>query len=192
MGHKGDDTKARLLDAARDLAESGGYHAAGLNHIIANSGAPRGSVYFHFPGGKDQLISEALARSGQDIAWLITEVQSPTAEGYVTALIEMLADRLEASAWRKGCPVATVALDVASSNGTIQKACSAAYASWEQALQDRLAGYGCADADELATTVLALIEGALILARTRRSREPLARARHAATRLLPPSLPASP
>jgi TetR/AcrR family transcriptional repressor of lmrAB and yxaGH operons len=184
MGSKGDDTKARLLDAARDLAESGGYYGAGLNHIIAESGAPRGSVYFHFPGGKDQLISEALARSGHDIAQLITGVQSPTAEGYVTALIEMLADRLEASGWRKGCPVATVALDVASSNGAIQRACSAAYASWEQALRDRLAGYGCADADELAVTVLALVEGALILARARRSREPLARARHAITRLL--------
>lgn len=184
MGQKGNDTKARLLDATRDLAESGGYYGAGLNQIIAESGAPRGSVYFHFPGGKDQLISEALARSGQDIARLITGVQSPTAKGYIAALVGMLADRLESSGWRKGCPVATVTLDVASSNDAIRQVCSAMYASWEQALRDRLLGYGCPDAGELATTVLALIEGALILARTHRSREPLARAQRAIARLL--------
>ncbi len=56
MGQKGEDTKTRLVDAARTLAESGGYFSAGLNQVIASSGTPRGSLYFHFPGGKDELI----------------------------------------------------------------------------------------------------------------------------------------
>lgn len=184
MSLKGDETRARLLDAARDLAEAGGYFQTGINHIIADSGAPRGSVYFHFPGGKDQIISEAVARSAEEIARLIADVPAATAAGLVTTLIDLLADRLEDSSWRKGCPVATIALDVASRNDTIQEACSAAYAAWERALRDRLVSYGCGNASEAATTVLELIEGALILARTHRSREPLTRAKHAVARLL--------
>jgi AcrR family transcriptional regulator len=184
MSLKGDETKARLLDAARDLAEAGGYFHTGLNHIIAESGAPRGSVYFHFPGGKDQIVSEAVTRSAEEIARLIATVPAITAARLVTTLIDMLADRLEDSGWRNGCPVATIALDVASLNDAIQEVCSAAYASWERALRDRLLGYGCGNASEAATTVLALIEGALLLARTHRSREPLTRAKHAVERLL--------
>jgi len=184
MSAKGDQTRARLLDAARDLAETGGYFQAGLSQITADSGAPRGSVYFHFPGGKDQIITEALGRSGEEIAGLIARAPAATAAGLVSTLIDMLADRLEDSGWRKGCPVATIALDVASRNDAIQQACSAAYSAWEQALRDRLLGYGSGNAGEAAATVLALIEGALILARTHRSREPLTRAKRAAARLL--------
>lgn len=186
MSIKGDQTRARLLDAARDLAETGGYFQAGLSQITADSGAPRGSLYFHFPGGKDQIITEAVVRSGEEIAGLIAGTPAATAAGLVSTLIDLLAGRLEDSGWRKGCPVATVALDIASRNDAIQQACSAAYTAWERALRDRLLGYGYDDGDagEAAAAVLALIEGALILARTHRSREPLTRAKRVAAQLL--------
>lgn len=169
MGQKGEETRGRLLDATQDLIESGGYFAAGLNQIIATSGAPRGSVYFHFNGGKDEMVVEAVNRAADAITAGITSIEADDPAEFVAKALALLGDRLEASDWQKGCPVATVALDVAGSNEEVRKACSAAYAAWERALRDQIGS------DDLATTALALIEGAILLARTHRSREPLDR-----------------
>ncbi len=184
MGQKGQDTKTRLVDAARNLAESGGYFSAGLNQVIANSGAPRGSLYFHFPGGKDELISEAVTRSGEEVATLIASINAGSAKEFVNRLLTLLGDRLVASEWQKGCPVATVALDVAATNDVIQAACSTAYASWQEVIRDRFLADGYEDPDGLAATVLALIEGSLVLARAHRSRQPITRVKHTLAQLL--------
>ncbi|WP_214320781.1 TetR/AcrR family transcriptional regulator [Nonomuraea sediminis] len=170
MGQKGQETRARLLDATQDLIESGGYFAAGLNQIIAASGAPRGSVYFHFRGGKDEMIVESLTRAADAVTTAIKELDTGSPRELVQQTLRLLGDRLEQSDWQKGCPIATVALDVSGSNDAVRQACSAAYTAWERALRDRIGS------DDLATTVLALIEGAILLARTHRSREPLERA----------------
>ncbi|MEU7628925.1 TetR/AcrR family transcriptional regulator [Nocardia sp. NPDC049220] len=175
MGAKGTETRGKLVDAARRLVEQGGYYGAGLNQILATSGAPRGSLYFHFPGGKDELVAEAIALSGREITALIDAIPPGDTAAAATALLTLFGDRLEASDWQQGCPVATVALDVAAANDQIQTECAAAYAAWEQALRIRLRADGRADADDLAVTLLAMAEGALLLARTQRSREPLER-----------------
>ncbi|MFE1346020.1 TetR/AcrR family transcriptional regulator [Streptomyces sp. NPDC058757] len=175
MGLKGAETRDRLLDATQELLEAGGYPGAGLNQVIAASGAPRGSLYFHFPGGKDQLVGESVRRAGRAIGGDLKGLadSSTSVAGFVEAVLRHLGERLEESGWRKGCPVATVALETASTNDPLQEACSEVYGSWEAALRERLAGR--TDADDLAVTVLALVEGALLLARTHRSKEPLDR-----------------
>ncbi|MFE0641441.1 TetR/AcrR family transcriptional regulator [Streptomyces sp. NPDC058877] len=175
MGLKGAETRDRMLDATQELIETGGYLGAGLNQVIATSGAPRGSLYFHFPGGKDQLVGESLRRAGRTIGDALEGLADsrPSVAGFVEAVLQHLGDRLEESGWRKGCPVATVALEMASTSDPLQEACSEVYASWEEALRAHLADRS--DADDLAVTVLALVEGALLLARTHRSREPLDR-----------------
>lgn len=170
---KGTETRTKLLDTARNLVEARGYFGTGLNQILQTSGAPRGSLYFHFPGGKDQLIGEAIARSGDDIAELIATVEAADAREFVQRLLAMLGDRLESSDWTSGCPIAAVALDVASANDTVQRACSAVYGQWESALRERLTAYGHPEPERLSASVLALIEGGLILARTHRDRRPL-------------------
>ncbi|WP_225729721.1 MULTISPECIES: TetR/AcrR family transcriptional regulator [unclassified Nocardia] len=175
MGAKGDETRGKLIQATRALVEEQGYYGAGLNRIIETSGAPRGSVYFHFPGGKDELVAEAIKLSGTEIATLIDSVALADAGDAAEQLLTAFGDRLAASGWRSGCPVATVALEVSADNDAIQAECAAAYTAWEQALRIRLRGAGRADADDLAASILALIEGALLLARSRRSREPLER-----------------
>jgi TetR/AcrR family transcriptional repressor of lmrAB and yxaGH operons len=184
MRQKGLETRARLLDATLDLVEEGGYFGAGLNQVIASSGAPRGSLYFHFPGGKDQLVRESLARAGDGIAAVLAGLEAQDATELAVRALGLLGDRLEASGWAKGCPVATVALEMAASSDAIQQVCSATYLSWERLLRDRLAADGHPDADGLATTLLAMIEGALLLARTHRSREPLDRVARAIKALL--------
>ncbi|MDT0343981.1 TetR/AcrR family transcriptional regulator [Streptomyces litchfieldiae] len=176
MGQKGAETRDRLLAATQELVETGGYFAAGLNQVIATSGAPRGSLYFHFPGGKDQLVGESVRRAGRGIGEELEGLadESASVAEFVTEVLRHLGERLAESGWRKGCPVATVVLDVAATNDPLRETCSEIYASWEAVLRARLAGR--ADADDLAATILALIEGALLLARAHRSREPLDRA----------------
>ncbi|MFE7745035.1 TetR/AcrR family transcriptional regulator [Nocardia sp. NPDC057455] len=175
MGVKGTETRGKLIDAARTLVERHGYYGAGLNQILAASGAPRGSLYFHFPGGKDELVAAAIAQAGKEITALIDTIEPGDAAAAASRLLRAFGDRLEASGWQQGCPVATVALDVAAGNDPIQAECAAAYVAWEQALRLRLRAEGRQDADDLAAAVLALVEGALLLARAQRSREPLER-----------------
>jgi TetR/AcrR family transcriptional repressor of lmrAB and yxaGH operons len=173
MGQKGAETRDRLLDATQELVEGTGYFGTGLNQVIAASGAPRGSLYFHFPGGKDQLVAESVRRAGLAIGDAMGSLagSSPSAAEFVDAVLRHLGDRLEESGWRKGCPVATVALETAAASDPLQEACSEVYRSWEAALHAQLADRR--EADDLAVTILALIEGALLLARAHRSRKPL-------------------
>ncbi|MFB8274264.1 TetR/AcrR family transcriptional regulator [Nocardia colli] len=175
MGAKGTETRCRLISATRELVEKHGYFGAGLNQIIETSGAPRGSLYFHFPGGKDQLVAEAVAQAGNEISALIDAVAPGDTAGAATSLLNAFGDRLEASEWSQGCPVATVTLDVSAANDVIQAECASAYASWEEALRIRLRADGHPDAADLAAAILAMIEGGLLLARAQRSREPLER-----------------
>lgn len=175
MGQKGAETRDRLLDATQELIETGGYFGAGLNQVVAVSGAPRGSLYFHFPGGKDQLVGESIRRAGLAIGDSLGALAESTdsVPEFVDGALTQLGDRLEQSGWRKGCPVATVALETSATNDPLQQACSEVYTSWEAELRARLADRP--NADDLAVTILALIEGALLLARAHRSREPLTR-----------------
>ena len=175
MGQKGAETRDRLLDATQELVETGGYFGTGLNQVIAVSGAPRGSLYFHFPGGKDQLVGESVRRAGRAIGDSLGGLAEAglSVPEFVEGVLRHLGDRLEESGWRKGCPVATVALETAATSDPLQEACSEVYTAWEEALRTQLAGRP--DADDLAVTILALVEGALLLARAHRSREPLER-----------------
>ncbi|WP_067570548.1 TetR/AcrR family transcriptional regulator [Nocardia acidivorans] len=173
MGQKGAETRDRLLDATQELMETSGYFGAGLNQVVAASGAPRGSLYFHFPGGKDQMVGASIRRAGTAIGDSLTALADTTgsAREFLAAILRQLGDRLEDSGWRKGCPVATVALETAATNDPLQQAVSEVYTDWETTLRTRLADRP--DAEDLAVTLLALIEGALLLARAHRSREPL-------------------
>ncbi|MFD5097525.1 TetR/AcrR family transcriptional regulator [Streptomyces albidochromogenes] len=188
MGQKGEETRGKLLNATQRLIEAGGYYNAGLNQVVAASGAPKGSLYFHFPDGKDQLIEEAVRQGGQEISALLTSLDQDSDKGgtadMLAALLEVLGDRLEASDWRQGCPVTTVALEMAAGNTALRRACSEVYASWEGALADRFEADGHSSPQSAATAVLALIEGALVLARAHRSRVPLDRAAQALAQLV--------
>ncbi|MGV9816971.1 TetR/AcrR family transcriptional regulator [Nocardia xishanensis] len=166
-----------MVEAAWSLIEAKGYYGAGLNEVLAVAEAPRGSLYHHFPGGKDELIGEALGVAGREVDRIVGELvpKAPTTCDLVQALLERLADRMVAADYAKGCPVATVALEVSASNDSLQSICGGIYSSWRRALADalRAEGHDVAESDELATTALALIEGALVLARADRSRVPI-------------------
>ncbi|MEV6205733.1 TetR/AcrR family transcriptional regulator [Kitasatospora sp. NPDC051914] len=190
MGAKGEETRGRLVQATRALIEERGYYGTGLNDVLAASGAPRGSMYFHFPAGKDEMVALALTEAGQDIGALIegaAEGDADPAE-VVRRLLDALGDRMAESDWAKGCPIATVALETAAGHEGLRRVCADAYETWQQELAWMLVRHGRdrAAADAAAGAVLALVEGALLLARVSHSRVPLDRAARAAELLLAP------
>ncbi|WP_280462967.1 TetR/AcrR family transcriptional regulator [Nocardia carnea] len=184
MGAKGAETRQRMIEATRSSIERRGYFGTGLNQILTDSDTPRGSLYFHFPGGKDELVAAAVTQTSGVIDTALAEADLTDPAGAVTALITLLGDRLEASGWECGCPVATVALEVSGANDTVQRACAEVYGRWTEALRISLRTAGYDNADDLAVSLLALIEGALLLAQTHRDREPLERAARVARTLL--------
>ncbi|HEU0034606.1 MAG TPA: TetR/AcrR family transcriptional regulator [Kofleriaceae bacterium] len=172
---KGERARKKLVDATASLLRRQGYHATGLSEIVEESGAPRGSLYFYFPGGKDELACEALQQSG--LAWsarIASAIDHATnLDTAIDAIVKLLADDLEASGWDNGCPVAAVALE--STSRQVRTTIERHYELWLAAIADRLHKFGAtkASARKLAVVSLAAIEGALLLARVQKSREPL-------------------
>jgi len=154
-----------------------GYSGTGLSEIVAASGAPKGSLYFHFPGGKEELAAVAMARAGDELRGAIVAIlSSHDALGdALCALLDALAAGLEASDYADGCPIATVALEAATRSESVRVVAADAFDSWVSALRERMLAGGMAreTADRRALLVLAAVEGALILARARRDLVPL-------------------
>ena len=172
---KGEITRAKLVDATAELLRRQGYHATGLAEIVAESGAPRGSLYHYFPAGKDELAVEALAKSGELWRARIEAAiaDAPDLDRAIAAIIELFAADLAASGFQHGCPVAAVALETTSP--AVAAAVAAHYATWQAGIAARLIalGFAKAPAHELATVALAMFEGGLLLARVARDRAPL-------------------
>src|SRR4051812_15885193 len=104
-------SRERLLDSAVDLLQRQGYHGTGLNELLERSEAPRGSLYHYFPGGKEQIGAEAIARAGDQVAAAVVHLlrAKPSVADAVEALAGLLAPGLEASDFERGCPPATTA-----------------------------------------------------------------------------------
>lgn len=166
------DTRQRMLDSAADLFHSQGYHATGLNQLVSAGGAPKGSLYFHFPGGKEQLAAEALTVSAARLHDLLRELLG---KGGIEAVINALGEALEASDFRRGCPIATVAVDAATESEPIRSACAEGYGSWLDVFEEHLVaqGFSASEAKRAGTIALTSIEGALMLAKVGRDLGPL-------------------
>jgi len=171
------NTRERILRTASGLFQRQGYHATGLNQVLAEGKAPKGSLYFHFPRGKEQLAAEAVTAGGRDVRDELRDALA-AADGPVdglAAVADFLGARLAATGFRAGSPIATVALDVAGDSEAIRTACAAAYALWGAELTEWFARWGVpADRRKsLATVAIAAFEGALLLARVRQDLGPL-------------------
>jgi TetR/AcrR family transcriptional repressor of lmrAB and yxaGH operons len=164
--------RSDAIAAAADLFRRQGYAATGLEEILDVSGAPKGSFYHHFPGGKEELALDALAYSGGRVRDLVVHLAdtAPSAGALVTAIAAKQAADLRDSDYALGCPVATVALELAGTSEQVAATSAAAFDSWAEPLADRLraAGRDDAEATRLARWALAGLEGALVLARASR------------------------
>jgi TetR/AcrR family transcriptional regulator, lmrAB and yxaGH operons repressor len=169
------DSRARMINAAAELFRQRGYHATAFSDVIQASGAPRGSTYFHFPGGKQELAREAIALAGDQIEEMV-DLAADGADGpgsLVRALGDMVAARLEGSGYRSGCAIATMVLELAPENEELSTDFEAVFGRWRAALARRFETWAIAPdrAVGLANLVMSAFEGALVLSRAARSTE---------------------
>lgn len=174
---KGERTRQRMVQTTAELMQRQGLHGTGLSEIVEQAGAPKGSLYFHFPGGKEELAVAAVAAAAQQLGDGIAAVlaQAPTPADGVARLVAGMAAGLEHSGYARGCPLATTTLETAHDSAALAAACAAGFDSWHAhiAAALRRASFTSAAARDRATLALSALEGALVLARARRDTAPL-------------------
>ncbi len=170
-------TKQRVLDATAHLVRRQGYAATGLKEIAAASGARWSSLYHFFPDGKEQLVAESLVLAGRRYEGVIRRLfgEAEDAAAGARAFFLLSADALERSDFADGCPVATAALEAASTSDRLRGAAAEVFEFWtnEAAARIEADGVEAVRARAIATFALAAFEGAILLARTSRSTAPL-------------------
>jgi AcrR family transcriptional regulator len=170
-------TKSRILDATAELFMRYGYTGTGLKQIVADANAPFGSLYHHFPGGKQELGVEVIHRSGAMYFELVTGIfdAAPDVVSGVHDCFAGAAEVLRATDYADACPIETVALEVASTNEPLRAATAEVFESWIQGATVRFRAAGIDDrkARELAISLVALLEGAFVLCRAARTTEAL-------------------
>lgn len=170
-------TKQRIIGASAELFRRQGYNATGVKQIVAAAEAPFGSIYHHFPGGKEQLGAEAVRNSGAAYALLLPAVFDPEPDvvAGVRAFFAGAAEHLRETGYADACPIATVALEVSSTSEPMREACAEVFERWIEAGAQRFTAAGIAPerARELTTAMIAALEGAFVLARAARNTEAL-------------------
>jgi len=171
-------TRERILTASEELFRRQGYAGTGVKAILAASQAPYGSLYHFFPGGKEELGVAALRNGGETYRELVEVMFPPGADvvAATQAFFEGAAAVVAATDYADACPIATVALEVASTSEPMREAAAEAFESWLAVLTDRFvaAGIEAGRARELAIELFCAIEGAFLLSRTTRRTEALA------------------
>lgn len=170
-------TRDQILHTTASLLEKQGCHATGLNEIIRESSTPKGSLYYYFPDGKEQLVSEAVLQAGRAVAERIRTYlagETPPSQA-IHDFILRIADNMEASGFAAGSPLSAVAMETATTSPRINAACQAAFDTMIAAFEDKLlaSGLEAQHASDLAHFITATIEGGVMLSRTMHSTEPL-------------------
>jgi TetR/AcrR family transcriptional repressor of lmrAB and yxaGH operons len=170
------DAREKAIETAERLFRVQGYAATGLNQIIEESGAPKGSFYFHFPGGKRELAAEVLAayRTKTSAGFrMLAEKAAGNPDQFIRALVKATAEGMKASGWATGCAAQVLAQELAPGDAEMSDALASLFEEWVE-----IAGAAVgpsADGRSARSQALALVaalEGARTLARTLRSAAP--------------------
>lgn len=163
-----DRSRTALVDTAAVLFRRQGYAATGVNQILEDADVKAGSLYHHFPDGKQQLAAAVVERVGSGIESRLREalaIDLPVTdivEGFIDVMAAGLADDQ-----RDGCPIEPIATESVNASATVRAASAAVFDGWRRAISERLRvdGWQESDADRTALGLVALVEGALLLAR---------------------------
>jgi AcrR family transcriptional regulator len=171
------NTRDRLIGATAELFRRQGYTGTGVKQIVEAAGAPFGSMYHFFPDGKEALGAETIRWSGAMYGQLIDLVYTPGMDPVVATrnFFEAAADTVRDTDYADACPIATVALEVASTSEPLRQATAEVFESWLVALDTRFvqAGLTKSQARALSVSLFSLLEGAFILARATRDHRPV-------------------
>lgn len=176
-------TRDRIVRAATRLFQLKGYHATGLNEILRESNAPKGSLYYYFPNGKEELALESIELTKvfveETIRKRLSMIEDP-AESIKNAIQEM-ADFIDMAENEKislrstkKVSVNLVALETSSSNENLRKACESAFDAWQNVYAEKLiqGGFTKQEAEKLSMVIQSMIEGAIVMSLTKKSDVP--------------------
>jgi AcrR family transcriptional regulator len=170
-------TRERIVQRSAELFRRQGFVATGVKQIVAEASAPFGSIYHFFPGGKEQLGEEVIRWSGGIYGQLLDAFYEPGEDPVAATrnFFAAAAQNLRESDYADACPIATVALEVSSTNEPMRQACADVFEAWVDGATERLteAGLTRKRSRELALSLIGALEGAFVLARALRSTEPL-------------------
>ena len=166
-----------LLAASVRLFRQKGYAATGLAEILSESGAPKGSLYHYFPGGKAEIGAEAVALAGKTVAHTLEDLAAET-DGpgeLMTRYLDLMAGWMAASDFRDGCPITTTLLETVPQHEAIRQVGADAFDAWAGVLTESAvaAGIPLARAESLARFAISALEGALIQCRVTGDEAPL-------------------
>ncbi|HEY1015029.1 MAG TPA: TetR/AcrR family transcriptional regulator [Herpetosiphonaceae bacterium] len=189
-------TKKRLIDTMMLLIQRQGYHATGISQVLAESKAPKGVLYHHFPGGKTELAAAAVRQAGGYIIARLERLMAESAdpvEGF-SRFVRHYQQQLRETDYVFGCPIATLALETAASIDALQREVKAIFGQMGAVVARMLAASGLDDeaAAIQSTLLIALFEGALLLSKAQRDPAPLEAAIIYLERQLRPQLPGPP
>jgi TetR/AcrR family transcriptional regulator, lmrAB and yxaGH operons repressor len=172
-----ESSKSKLIHTASRLFQLQGYHATGLNQITKESGAPRGSLYYHFPDGKEQLAIESVQVTTKIVSERIEHGLSMSTDPVeaIQHFIIQMAEQFQKDSKTGGVPIASVALETSLISEPLRKTCQTAYETFQNAFSQKLidSGYDERRAKELGIVINAMIEGAFLTSFTMGNTEPL-------------------
>jgi len=170
------DSRDRMITAARRLFREHGYMGTALSDVITESGAPRGSMYFHFPGGKEELAAEVALAHAADAMAHINRVAgaTETAAEFIAAFLSRFRDEIVSSGYREGCAVAPIIIESTPASAPLSDVTRRGFEDLITALAARLEEKGIPHqrSASLATSIVTSMEGALIMCRVLRSPAP--------------------
>lgn len=173
-------TRERMVKATCELLEAQGYHATGLNEILQRSSTPRGSLYYYFPEGKEELAIEAIERQGYLVEHRMREslAQHDDAATAIANLLQEMVHMSSISGCRTLGPITAVAVESSTTNDRLRDVCATVYERWRLVIEQKLLAchYPPARAAKFSLMILSTIEGASVLTRTLRSPDPLLQA----------------
>lgn len=167
--------RERMVFSAAQLIRRDGVGSTGMREVAAHAEAPRGSLQHYFPGGKEQLVNEAVGWAGRyagnRVARFLAALPDPTPAGLFDRMVRQWTDEYESQGFGGGCPVAAATVDCAESAESTREAASAAFAEWTGAVARALADMGVPvdRCRPLATLMIGSLEGAILIARAERS-----------------------
>jgi AcrR family transcriptional regulator len=182
------DSRERMVRSAASLIRSRGMSATSFSEVLAESGAPRGSIYHHFPEGKEQLAEDAIRWTSERVLTHLRAGNAATASDVLQRFIAMWRQVVVSSGGSAGCVVAGVAIDTDSREPGQIDVVRSTFRSWVKLLAEQLEAVGvpAARAAPIALATLAGMEGALILCRAEGNAKPLDTVAEELMRLLPP------
>lgn len=168
-------TRTKMLISAAEVLRERGAAGVTIDEVLARSGAPRGSVYYHFPAGRNQILTEALQYAGEEITEVIDEAAAKGGMYLVRKFVAFWKELLVESDFAAGCPVVAAAIGSADDEPRLTTVAGSIFGHWRDALTRAFVadGFDQAQAGSLAITCIAALEGAVLLCRSTRTVDPL-------------------